>query len=44
MWAERQGLRPGRERFDLVFFDDGGGHRSAAVALQESIRRQDRGW
>jgi UDP-N-acetylglucosamine:LPS N-acetylglucosamine transferase len=27
-------------RIDLVFFDAGGGHRNAATALQEEIRRQ----
>ena len=44
MRTERQGLFPRRERIDLVFFDGGGGHRSAAVALRESVLRQGRAW
>lgn len=28
----------------LVYFDAGGGHRAAALALQEAIRRQQRPW
>ncbi len=29
---------------ELVFFDAGGGHRSAANALCEVVRRQERPW
>jgi hypothetical protein len=29
---------------DLVYFDAGGGHRAAALALQAAIREQDRPW
>ena len=29
---------------DFLFFDAGGGHRSAATALKSVIDRQDRGW
>jgi 1,2-diacylglycerol 3-beta-galactosyltransferase len=29
---------------DFLFFDAGGGHRSAAVALKDLIDRQNRGW
>ncbi len=29
---------------DLVYFNAGGGHRAAALALQEAIRRQGRPW
>jgi UDP-N-acetylglucosamine:LPS N-acetylglucosamine transferase len=29
---------------DLIYFDAGGGHRSAAMALQSVIAAQDRGW
>lgn len=32
------------ERIDLVYFDAGGGHRSAANALCEAIRQQGRSW
>ncbi len=33
-----------RPKIFLVFFDAGGGHRSAARALEETIRRQERPW
>ncbi len=29
---------------DLIYFNAGGGHRAAALALQEAIRRQQRPW
>jgi UDP-N-acetylglucosamine:LPS N-acetylglucosamine transferase len=32
------------ETIDLVYFNAGGGHRSAALALQEAIREQGRPW
>ena len=32
------------KRVDLVFFDAGGGHRSAATALQKVIQQQGRPW
>jgi len=32
------------KRLDFVYFDAGGGHRSAATALQEAIARQGRPW
>jgi hypothetical protein len=32
--------QPGRPRIALVFFDAGGGHRNAALALQVAIERQ----
>ena len=32
------------KKIDLLFFDAGGGHRSAANALKESIERQQRPW
>src|SRR5258706_10628947 len=32
------------ETVDLVYFNAGGGHRSAALALQEAIREQGRPW
>src|SRR5580693_3205302 len=31
-------------RIELVFFDAGGGHRSAANALCEVVRREERPW
>src|ERR1700685_501495 len=31
-------------RLDFVFFDAGGGHRSAANALKAVIEQQGRGW
>ena len=34
----------GMKTLELVFFDAGGGHRSAANALCEVVRRQDRPW
>jgi UDP-N-acetylglucosamine:LPS N-acetylglucosamine transferase len=34
----------GMKTVELVFFDAGGGHRSAANALCEVVRRQDRPW
>src|ERR1700674_917015 len=34
------GLRSGKRRISLVFFDAGGGHRNAATALQVEIERQ----
>jgi 1,2-diacylglycerol 3-beta-galactosyltransferase len=33
-----------RPSLDFLFFDAGGGHRSAAVALKAVIDSQDRGW
>jgi UDP-N-acetylglucosamine:LPS N-acetylglucosamine transferase len=33
-----------RKAIDLVFFDAGGGHRSAATALKQVIEHQDRDW
>jgi UDP-N-acetylglucosamine:LPS N-acetylglucosamine transferase len=35
---------PKRPRIDFVFFDAGGGHRSAALALQSVIASQNREW
>src|SRR4051812_38167081 len=32
------------KRVDFVFFDAGGGHRSAATALKSVIEQQQRGW
>ncbi len=32
------------KRIDLVYFDAGGGHRSAAMALRQEIERQARPW
>jgi 1,2-diacylglycerol 3-beta-galactosyltransferase len=32
------------KRLDFIFFDAGGGHRSAATALQRVIEQQGRGW
>jgi hypothetical protein len=32
------------QTIDLVYINAGGGHRSAAVALQRAIREQARGW
>jgi len=32
------------KKIDLVYFNFGGGHRSAALALQEAIREQQRPW
>ena len=32
------------KKIDLLFFDAGGGHRSAANALKESIERQGKPW
>src|SRR5947207_2560913 len=32
------------KKIDLLFFDAGGGHRSAANALKESIERQQKPW
>src|SRR3977135_3380030 len=34
------GLRSGKRRISLVFFDAGGGHRNAATALKVEIERQ----
>ena len=34
----------GRRRIDLIYMDAGGGHRAAAGALAEVIRRQERPW
>src|SRR5580692_12723289 len=34
----------GMKTIELVFFDAGGGHRSAANALCEVVRRQERPW
>src|SRR5579863_6579429 len=34
----------GVKTLELVFFDAGGGHRSAANALSEVARRQERPW
>ena len=34
----------GMKTLELVFFDAGGGHRSAANALCEVVRRQERPW
>src|SRR5579862_7287984 len=34
----------GMKRLELVFFDAGGGHRSAANALCEVVRREERPW
>ncbi len=34
----------GMKTLDLVFFDAGGGHRSAANALCEVAKREDRPW
>lgn len=31
-------------KLELVFFDAGGGHRSAAIALTEVVRAEGRGW
>ncbi|MDO8692711.1 MAG: glycosyltransferase [Sheuella sp.] len=33
-----------RKKIDLIYFNAGGGHRSAATALQEAIRRENRPW
>ena len=33
-----------RKRIDLVFFDAGGGHRSAATALKQVMEQQGRDW
>jgi UDP-N-acetylglucosamine:LPS N-acetylglucosamine transferase len=35
---------PTKPVLDFVFFDAGGGHRSAALALKSVIDSQDRGW
>src|SRR4029450_9021237 len=32
------------ESIDLVYFNAGGGHRAAALALEEAIREQRRPW
>lgn len=32
------------KKIDLIYFNAGGGHRSAATALQDAIRLQNRGW
>ena len=32
------------KKIDLLYFDAGGGHRSAANALKEVIERQSRPW
>src|SRR6202521_3277744 len=34
------GLRSGKRRISLIFFDAGGGHRNAATALKVEIERQ----
>src|SRR5580700_4497159 len=34
----------GVRRLDFIYFDAGGGHRSAAMALQQVIAQQDRPW
>ena len=31
-------------KVDLLYFDAGGGHRSAANALKESVERQNKPW
>jgi 1,2-diacylglycerol 3-beta-galactosyltransferase len=31
-------------RIDLIFFEAGGGHRAAAMALKSVIEQQQRGW
>lgn len=33
-----------RKKIDLIYFNAGGGHRSAATALQEAIRLENRPW
>lgn len=35
---------PTDPRIDLIYIESGGGHRAAALALQEMIRRQQRPW
>lgn len=37
-------MKPHRPTLDFVYFDAGGGHRSAALALQAVIQAQDYGW
>ncbi len=37
-------IGPAMKTIDLVYFNFGGGHRSAALALQEVIREQTRPW
>ncbi len=39
--AQHRGMQP---TLDLVYFDAGGGHRAAALALQEAARLQRRPW
>src|SRR6202521_1309824 len=34
------GLRSGKRRISLIFFDAGGGHRNAATALKVEIERE----
>src|ERR1700721_710784 len=38
------GGEKGLKRIDFIYFDAGGGHRSAAVALQQVIAQQGRPW
>jgi len=33
-----------RAKVTLIYIDSGGGHRAAATALEEAIRRQERPW
>jgi 1,2-diacylglycerol 3-beta-galactosyltransferase len=35
---------PNQKTLDFIYFDAGGGHRSAALALQSVINRSDYGW
>ena len=42
--AAHRTLRAMLKTIDLVYFNAGGGHRSAALALQEVIREQGRPW
>lgn len=35
---------PSMEKIEFCFFDAGGGHRAAATALEEVVRRQKRSW
>jgi UDP-N-acetylglucosamine:LPS N-acetylglucosamine transferase len=38
------GAEKGLKRIDFIYFDAGGGHRSAALALQQVIAQQGRPW
>ena len=40
LWKNRSLMK----RLDFIFFDAGGGHRSAANALRLAVERQDRPW